>query len=203
MNKFKLYRIVISMLGVMVCALSAALFVILNGQDAPSNREIAAAPVAEPASEPAPKPADARSLVLRKNPEPSPVPPGGVVPNFVPKPVDAIRLQALQKKFETISAQKEPDIGEIDALFAELIEIQGTSVIAGIDLNVQRQNLRIARDLQQIAKEMDAEYKKPAPDVAKMENLRRKAAALQNQFLASLHGQPATAGIAPFSGSGR
>ncbi|MDR2678997.1 MAG: hypothetical protein LBB51_06120 [Zoogloeaceae bacterium] len=198
MNKLKLHRVVIAVLGVMVCALGVTLFVILNRQDAPSGREIAAAPIAEPASERASKPADARSLVLRKNPEP-PVPPGG----FVPRPVDVIRLQALQKKFEAISTQKEPDIGEIDALFAELIEIQGTSVIAGIDLNVQRQNLRIARDLQQVAKEMDAEYKKPAPDAAKMENLRRRAAALQNQLQASLHGQPAAARIAPSSGSGR
>jgi hypothetical protein len=204
MNRLQLYRLIISVLGILVCAQGVALFVILNWHDPSSARGTVAAPAAAsvaPVSEPA---GDARPQALPREFEPPSVqktadaaPPGV----FVPKPVDVVRLQALQKKFETLSAQGEPDLREVDALFAELIEIQGTSVIAGVDLNVVRQNLRIARDLQQVTREMDAEYKKPAPDAAKMEDLRRQATVLQNQLLAGIHGQPA--GGAPSSGSVR
>jgi hypothetical protein len=199
MSRIQIYRAVISVLGMLVCALGVALFVVLNRQpDAPPARpvrETAAAPAI-----PAPVPFVFPSAA---NPLPSVA---ASLPPFAPKPVDIVRLQALQKKFETLSVQGEPNIAEVDALLNELIEIQGSSVIAGVDLNVVRQNLRIAGDLQQVAKEMEAEQKASAPDAARLENLRQRAAALQNQLTASLQGRPVGAApgapFAPSAGTG-
>jgi hypothetical protein len=191
MSRLQLYRVVISVLGMMVCALGVALFVTLNRPPVQVVRETAAVPHIQT---PAP-------LIPVSEPATPNFPPSAASPPsrvFVPKSVDIVRLQALQKKFEVLSTQKEPSLDEADALLNELIDIQGSSVIAGVDLNVVRQNLRIAGDLQQVAKEMETEQKKPTPDAAEMENLRQRAADLQNQLAASLHGQPT--GAAPSAG---
>jgi hypothetical protein len=182
MSRFQIA--VICMLGVMICAQSAALIVLMNRQEAPPARKVSAAP-----ARPAASPPVARNTLSAPSPRaPAGFPGVGV---YAPRPVDPARLQALQKKFEALSTQKTPDPDEVDALLGELVDIQGTSVIAGVDLNVLRQNLRLARDLQRITEEMDAEYRKPVSDTAKMESLRQKAVALQNQLAASFQGRPA------------
>lgn len=193
MSRRQLYRVVISVLGMVVCAQSVALFVILNPQrDAPSISSARESAVALAPLVPVSEPAAPNSSPFAALPPP---------PVFVPGNVDIVRLQALQKKFETLSTQREPSIDEVDALLSELIDIQGSSVMAGVDLNVVRQNLRIAGDLQQVAREMEAEQKKSAPEVAKMKDLQQRAADLQNRLAASLQGQPV--GDAPTAGSGR
>jgi hypothetical protein len=194
---------IISVLGslVFVQAVAIVVIVLLNRHDAPEEAApsvaVAAAPpsVAAPLQAPVAQPPAARlaSSALSVPPAPARLPAPAALPNPFPAlgPDEIARLQILQGKFERLSTQQNPDLSEVDALLGELIEIQGTSTIAGVDLNVLRQNLGTARDLQQVAGEMDAEYKKPAPDLKRVEALRQRAAALQYRLVASVRGQPA------------
>jgi hypothetical protein len=109
-------------------------------------------------------------------------------------PEKMARLEVLKGKFEKLSASPNPDMEEADALLGELIEIQGTSVIAGVDFAVMRQILRMSNDLQKLANEVKAESEKPRPDQEKMKRLTRKMQDLQGQLQARLTGVPGVPG---------
>jgi hypothetical protein len=207
MNRFQF--VVACVVGVVVCAQTATLAVlVMDRRKEPPARELTREAIVAPAgpssASPAP-PAVRNASAAPVSRAPAAAFAAAPAVATVPRPVDPARLQALQKKFEALSTQTRHDPDEIDALFGELIDAQGTSVVAGVDLNVLRQNIRLALDLQRVGEEMDAERKKPAPDAAKMENLRQKAAALQNRLTANLQGQPAATppSAGSFAGPGR
>jgi hypothetical protein len=112
----------------------------------------------------------------------------------VMSPERMARLEVLRGEFEKLSASPNPDMEEADALLGELIEIQGTSVIAGVDFAVMRQILRMSIDLQKLSNEIKAESKKPRPDQEKMKSLTRKMQDLQGQLQARLAGDPGAPG---------
>jgi len=159
----RLQTVIIIVLCVVILALAAILFVVYQR------------PVTQTASAPMKSPAPTQQApVSAQPPQLSPE-----VERFLHAPKDpaammaeqkmrkdkADRLMALQARFKALSANgKTPDADELDKLLNELIEIQGTSVIAGVDLNVLRQNLRVAQKIQALAKDLEAEGKKPKPD---------------------------------------
>jgi hypothetical protein len=115
----------------------------------------------------------------------------------------ALRLAELRRKFEAISASgKEPDIGEVDALLEELIAIQGTAVIGGVDLRVLQRNLKIAGEMQKLAVEMEAEQKKSNPDLKKIQAMTEKLQVLQTRLQASFGIADAPSSVAPVKREG-
>ncbi|MDR1530156.1 MAG: hypothetical protein LBS40_07175 [Burkholderiales bacterium] len=93
------------------------------------------------------------------------------------------KLKELQTKFKNLSSgDKTPDIEELDRLLGELIAIQGASVVGGVDLNILRQNLRVAQEVQGLAKELEEESKKPSPDQNRVLDITRKIQALQSEL---------------------
>lgn len=93
------------------------------------------------------------------------------------------RLKELQAKFKEISVNgKTPDIDELDRLLGELVDIQGTSVIGGIDLNTLRQNLRVAQEIQVLAKKLEEESKKPERDQNRILEITKKIQGMQGDL---------------------
>jgi ABC-type cobalt transport system substrate-binding protein len=93
------------------------------------------------------------------------------------------RLKDLQSRFNEISASgKAPDIGEVDRLLGELAEIQGGSVVAGVDLGVLRQNLRVAKEVQTLVKELQEESKKPNPDQQRVLEITKELQQIQGKL---------------------
>lgn len=93
------------------------------------------------------------------------------------------RLKDLQTRFRELSVDgKAPDIDELDRLLDELVGIQGTSVIAGVDLNVLRQNLWVAKEVQALAKELEEESKKPKPDQNRMLEITKEIQEVQRKL---------------------
>jgi hypothetical protein len=106
------------------------------------------------------------------------------------------RLNELQKDLRSLMAKSagrpaEMDIGELDALLGRLIEIQGNPVVGGIDLRVLRQNLVVARDMQALAKELEAETRRPNPDKARMDGLVQRIQSLQQGLRLDILRNPA------------
>jgi hypothetical protein len=109
------------------------------------------------------------------------------------------RLQALQKELKNMTGSGQlPDLEAVDRLLGELIEIQGASVISGIDLNALRRNLKVAQNIQNLAKALEEEGRKPNPDGKKMSELRNSIYQEQQSLLSNAGGMipPATAGAA-------
>ncbi len=93
------------------------------------------------------------------------------------------RLKEIQKKFQALSADgKTPDIREVDRLLGELIEIEGSPIIAGVDLSVLRNNLQVAQEVQTLAKALENESKQPSPDEKKIAAIVEQMQALQKQL---------------------
>jgi polyhydroxyalkanoate synthesis regulator phasin len=161
-------------------------FVLMNGQSSSSVvEEVVVAPAVERPGPSAGMSADRAGAPAVPAAKPSP-------DAFVaPKPVDLARLEAVQKKIEALSMQASPDIDEADALFEELIDIQGSHIISGVDLNLIRRMLHVSRDLRKATDELAAERNKPEPDAAKVKSLEEEVAALQNRLQAVSRGQSA------------
>ncbi|AVS88432.1 hypothetical protein C8238_09480 [Paracidovorax avenae] len=62
-------------------------------------------------------------------------------------------------------AQPQPDVREVDAVLADLQRNQGSTVVAGVDLQAVRDNLARSERIRQISVEMQALAAKPGPDV--------------------------------------
>ncbi|MDR0361479.1 MAG: hypothetical protein LBJ46_02150 [Planctomycetota bacterium] len=182
----KFHIVVISLLSVMVCVLVVMVFVLMNGQSSSSVvEEVVVAPAAPAVA------VDGGAGKLAGRAEAPAVPVVEPSPDafVVPESVDPVRMQALQRKLEALALQESPDFDEADALFEELIDVQGSHMIGGLDLNVMRQALRVARDLQEAGNELAAEKNKPEPDAAKVKTLEEKVAVLQNRLQAIYRGQ--------------
>ncbi|MDR0771397.1 MAG: hypothetical protein LBE75_09455 [Burkholderiales bacterium] len=176
----RLQTVIIIVLSVVVLALAVILFFVYER------------PVAPTASPSAKTSAPLPPIAARP-----PAPPSPELDRYLNAPKDAVairagqqaqrdkmeRLKNLQTRFKEISAGgKTPDIEELDKLLSELVEIQGTSVIAGVDLNVLRQNLRVAQEVQALAKEMEAESKKPNPNSNRILEITKEIQVMQGKL---------------------
>jgi hypothetical protein len=109
------------------------------------------------------------------------------------------RLQALQQELRSMTSNgQQPDPEAADRILGELIEIQGASVISGVDLNVLRKNLKVAQNIQNLAKALEEEGRKPHPDGKKMNELRNSIYQEQQSLLSNAGHiiSPPTAGTA-------
>lgn len=193
----KLQTMIIAVLCVMVIALAAVLFVVYERQTeqviSPDNKAVQTAAQKTPAMPPQqqvqpprqPPSAEGASSDLQRYMEKAPISQNAATMHAERQMrTDKMeRLKELQAQFKELSANgKTPDIDELDRLLAELIGIQGTSVIAGVDLNVLRQNLRVAQEVQLLAKELEAESKKPTPDQNRILEITNKIQAIQGEL---------------------
>ncbi|GHT90130.1 hypothetical protein AGMMS50289_14630 [Betaproteobacteria bacterium] len=116
-------------------------------------------------------------------------------------PADLQRLQGVQQKLRDLTANgRQPEPMEVDPILQELITIQGSPIVGGVDLRVLRQNLLIASKLQKIAYELEAEIKKPNPDQKKIAAL--QASLVEEQRGLQMNIMPGTAlpqGVSPAS----
>ncbi|MDR3351524.1 MAG: hypothetical protein LBO00_00585 [Zoogloeaceae bacterium] len=94
----------------------------------------------------------------------------------------AARMRRLQQRLRELTANgRKPTPMELDPILQELTEIQGSTRIAGMDIQVLRDNLKVADRIQKLAQELEAEARKPQAlrDNAKIQRL--QAAILQEQ----------------------
>ncbi|GHU31407.1 hypothetical protein AGMMS50256_19830 [Betaproteobacteria bacterium] len=103
----------------------------------------------------------------------------------------AERARRVQQKMQELTANgRKPSPAELDPLLQELVEIQGTSNIGGVNLQALRDNLKVADRMQTLAKELEAEIKKPQPerDMAKVKSIQeailREQQGLRLDFMA-------------------
>jgi hypothetical protein len=202
----KTWKILLAVLFALVIAQGAGLLYLWR-----SGSKSAAAPVAPPAAAAAAKPAvqapsvlpppaaQARPQPTRPPPAAQPQPSSALPPAAAPWPDltqslpdgaaaprrDARRVERirrLQEKMRALSAGgRQPAPLEVDPLLQELAEIQGSTQVGGVDIQVLRDNLRVADRIQKLALELEAESKKPRPerDMAKIKSLQE--AILQEQ----------------------
>ncbi|GAA6121392.1 hypothetical protein [Acidovorax sp. FG27] len=75
-------------------------------------------------------------------------------------------LQDIQARAQALSTNKQPSAREVDALLSDLQKSQGNNVVAGVNLQVLRNNLAAADRMQQLAKEMQVLAATPGPAAA-------------------------------------
>jgi hypothetical protein len=99
-----------------------------------------------------------------------------------PRAVRAGRIRQLQEKMRALTANgRQPSPMEMDPILRELAEIQGSNTVGGVDLQVLRDNLKVADRMQKLAQDLAVEARKPAAeqDAEKIRSL--QAAILQEQ----------------------
>lgn len=92
---------------------------------------------------------------------------------------DVAELQAMQAELLRQTQQgREPDPKLVDATLAKAQEVEGSSVVSGINIPAVRQNLAKAQQLRELAQAMEKEANRPGgPD---MTRLKAQLAQLQN-----------------------
>ncbi|MDR3086374.1 MAG: hypothetical protein LBU45_00230 [Azoarcus sp.] len=108
-----------------------------------------------------------------------------------PNALRAERARLVQRKIRELTANgRQPSPAELDPILQELAEIQGTSNIGGINIQALRDNLKVADRMQTLAKELEAEIKKPQAeqDMAKIKSIQdailREQRGLRLDFMA-------------------
>lgn len=89
----------------------------------------------------------------------------GSAPSMAAGRAGAPSLDDIQKRLQAMLAQPQPDVREVDAVLADLQRNQGSTVVAGVDLQAVRDNLARSERIRQISVEMQALAAKPGPDV--------------------------------------
>ncbi|MDP5238573.1 hypothetical protein Q9Q94_03480 [Uliginosibacterium sp. 31-16] len=90
------------------------------------------------------------------------------------------QLQALQSRLTSLTAGgKVTDFKALDSVLADLIKVQGSTVIGGVDFAVLRSNLGKAQEIERLAKEMELLSKQPKPDMPKIQALMAQIQATQ------------------------
>jgi hypothetical protein len=110
----------------------------------------------------------------------------------------AERVRRLQRKLRELTANgRKPAPMEIDPILQELTEIQGSTTVGGMDIQVLRDNLKIADRMQKLAQELQEEAQKPQRDAAKIKALQeailQEQRALRMDFMAGGAAAPAPA----------
>jgi|GEM_PF-3864442 hypothetical protein len=190
----KLQTMIIVVLCVVIVALAAVLFVVYNSPAAPATSAPTGNAVSTPAQRAAP-PATTRPTTTTQQTPVSPELNRYLQDAPISKDAPTMRterhaqedkmarLKELQARFKEISGPgKTPDIDELDQLLGELIDIQGTAVIGGVDLNVLRENLQVAQEVQALAKELEIESKRPSPDQNRILEITKEIQAMQGRL---------------------
>jgi hypothetical protein len=117
------------------------------------------------------------------------------------------KLSELQKDLRSLMAKSggrptEIDLDELDAILARLIDIQGNTALAGIDVQALRQNLVVAKEMQALARELEAEARQPNPDQGKIRRITEKIQGLQKEIRVNVMAAPALPAAAPLPGGG-
>lgn len=126
-------------------------------------------------------------------------PPAGAAanPRDAEKQKRLAELQAMQADLlRQIQEGKQPDTRQVDATLARLQELEGSPIVAGVNIPAVRHNLEKAHQLQQLAQEMEREAKKPGgPDMnrlnAQMAQLQRLQSQLRTDVSVNQPGTPA------------
>jgi hypothetical protein len=178
----KLQTMIIVVLSVVVLALAVILFMVYE-RSATLTASSPAKTIAPTPMRPTPPPSPELDYYLQKAPRDQ----AALWAEQKAQKDKMERLRDLQARFKELSAGgKPPDIDELDRLLVELVEIQGTTVIAGVDFNVLRQNLQVARDVQALAKELEEESKKPTPDKNRILKITEEIQAIQGKLKANI-----------------
>ncbi|MDR2112280.1 MAG: hypothetical protein LBQ62_04140 [Candidatus Accumulibacter sp.] len=117
--------------------------------------------------------------------------PPNVAPVARPDAQRVERMRRLQQRLRELTANgRKPTPMELDPILQELTEIQGSTRIAGMDIQALRDNLKVADRIQKLAQELEAEARKPQAqrDNAKIQRLQaailREQRALRMDFMA-------------------
>lgn len=123
-------------------------------------------------------------------------------PSATPLPASAAmsakqhQLAAVQARLQELMRRGNPSVAEVDDVLADLIRVQGNTVIGGVDLAALRNKLAAVTELQRIAGQLKAETQKPdGGDKHRIKQLTDQLKALQPRLRGSvLATGPAPAG---------
>ncbi len=113
-------------------------------------------------------------------------------PTVEPLSEDKIRaLQSIQQRL--LALQKTPGAmspAAVDTLLGELVEVHGSPVVQGIDMDALRSNLRIAGAIQEAAEQLKRLSEQPGEvDKAKAQALMARIQTLQSQMRTDIQAQ--------------
>ena len=66
------------------------------------------------------------------------------------------RLQAIQEQLRDIAQSSEPDPQRLDSLLGELVAVEGSHIVGGVDMQVVRNNLQYAAEMQRLSSELES-----------------------------------------------
>ncbi|MDR2451480.1 MAG: hypothetical protein LBE85_06855 [Candidatus Accumulibacter sp.] len=111
----------------------------------------------------------------------------------------AAKLSELQKDLRSLLAKSgarpaEMNMDELDAILVRLIDIQGNTALAGIDVQALRQNLMVAKEMQALARDLEAETRQQNPDRGKIQRITEKIQGLQKEIRVNVMAAPLPGG---------
>lgn len=112
---------------------------------------------------------------------------------------DAPSLSSIQQELQALTAAgRQPTPAEVEQVLAKLQANQGSAVVAGINLETLRANLRIAEQMRMVAAEVQHLAAQPTPEnTARMQQLSAQLLQLQGQLQADVRAPSARAGTQP------
>lgn len=166
-----------ALIGALVVAVLAALIFWLRPAPAPAPEMPSSA---QPGlATPAPNPASAATAPSAAMPPPWMNAPGAAAPKAA-NPERVRELRAVQARLSSLMAGgRKPDPKELNAVLDDLIRIQGTTVIGGVDFAVLKNNLAKSQEIEALAREMEQVSKQPKPDAKRIQALMEKIQAAQ------------------------
>lgn len=165
--------------GAAVVGLVVAVFMWLQPAQAPIQGDAMPAQTAMPQQAPAPAPS-ATVVTPPTNVSPPWARPGSAGTAVGKDPNKLRELQAIQARLTALTAGgRVSDYKALDTVLADLIRVQGSAVIGGVDFTILRSNLSKAQEIERMAKEMEALSKQPKPDAAKIQSLMTQIQAAQ------------------------
>jgi hypothetical protein len=110
-----------------------------------------------------------------------------------PRRSGAPSITEIQQRLQRIAASGQPNLRELDGVLADLQRNQGSTVVAGVNLQVVRDNLARTEHIQQLAQQMQALAANPTPETpARLQALMSEMQRTQGQMQAL--GMPAAKG---------